>query len=66
MPAKKPAASRKTYHYSVWVDPEQREEIDKAAEEAGEDNPSTWLRKLGLKAARGELVEAGDKKRSGR
>lgn len=42
----------KDFHYSVWVTQEQRAEVDKASEAEGEERPSTWIRKLMLKAAR--------------
>lgn len=52
MPKKTEAPATKDFHYSVWVTQEQREEIDKASETEGEERPSTWIRKLVLKAAR--------------
>lgn len=57
MPAKKPGGTRRDYHYSVWVNPDERTELDDAARAAREDNTSTWLRKIGQMVARGELVE---------
>jgi len=58
-----PAGKRPTkdYHYSVWVNEEQRALIDKATEIAKEERASTWLRKLAVATAT-ELVEQAKKK----
>lgn len=58
--AKKPTAAepqRKRYHYSVWVDDQQRALIDEAAQAEGEEHASTWIRKLAIKAARAVTAE---------
>lgn len=55
----------KDYHYSVWVNDEQRAKIDQASEIAGEERASTWLRKLAVKEA-DVLIEGAKKEKKDR
>jgi uncharacterized protein (DUF1778 family) len=54
---RKPAAEKKDAHMTVWMTDDQADQITRAAKAEDEDKPSSWVRKVALRAARAILGE---------